>query len=103
MLNSHYPIVVDFYATWCGPCKRITPVILKFARNLNGKFKFLKVDVDKIKILAKMYEIKALPTVILFDKFGNAIESVTGTDGITVLLKNIEEDSSFYTIRYYVP
>jgi len=46
-----------------------------------------------------MYEIKALPTVILFDKLGNAIERVTGTDGITVLLKNIEKDSSLYTIR----
>jgi len=99
LLNSHYPIVVDFYATWCGPCKRIAPVIVNFARNLNGRVKFLKVDVDKIKILAEMYEIKALPTVILFDKLGNAIERVTGTDGITVLLKNIEKDSSLYTIR----
>lgn len=64
-LNTDMPVLVDFYATWCGPCKRIAPEIDKAAKDLSGKAKILKVDIDKLGKLADKYQIRSMPTVIV--------------------------------------
>ena len=83
-------VVVDFYATWCGPCKQLSPRIEASASQLNGKVKFLKVNVDKMGDLSKTYKIRAMPTVILFDAKGAILERKVGAEQISNLLKQLE-------------
>ena len=61
-------VLVDFFATWCGPCKRLAPIIDQIAAERAGKVKFVRVDVDESKDLAHKYNIDAMPTLVLFDK-----------------------------------
>ena len=68
VLNSDIPVLVDFFATWCGPCKRLAPIIDQIAAERAGKVKFVRVDVDESKDLAHKYNIDAMPTLVLFDK-----------------------------------
>src|ERR1700679_3097107 len=72
-------LFVDFYATWCGPCKRIEPELEKLCEEYNY-VKFLKVDVDKQKNLAGYYNIKAMPTFLLFDKTNKSYKPITGAN-----------------------
>jgi thioredoxin reductase (NADPH) len=88
-LKSDIPVVVDFYATWCGPCKKISPVLESFAGQLNGKVKFLKVNVDKLFEISSTYNIRAMPTVLLLDE-GTEVDRKVGTDQITDLLKQLQ-------------
>ena len=67
VLNADMPVVVDFYATWCGPCKMLSPVLEKLAAEFNGKAKFVKVNVDDAAELAATYSISGVPTLILFN------------------------------------
>lgn len=66
LINSDTPVLVDFYADWCGPCKMLSPVIEEVARETKGKAKVIKVDVDKNPQAAALYNVKGVPTVILF-------------------------------------
>jgi len=66
LINSPQPVLVDFYATWCGPCKTMAPILQDFARRNEGKVKVLKVDVDKSQQAAMQYRIQGVPTLILF-------------------------------------
>lgn len=84
------PVIIDFYATWCGPCKRVSPLIESTAHHLVGKVKFLKVNVDKLNDLSVSYHIQAMPTVLLLDSSGNELERKVGLDPITTLLKQLE-------------
>ena len=77
VLKSNLPVLVDFYATWCGPCKMIAPVISKIAEEYNGKVKVGKVNVDEENELAIKYQIQNIPTLILF-KDGKPINSLIG-------------------------
>lgn len=81
------PVIVDFYATWCGPCKRLAPLFESSASRLVGKVKFLKVNVDIVGDLSRSYRIKAMPTALLFDESGKVVERKTGTDEIADLLE----------------
>jgi thioredoxin reductase (NADPH) len=85
------PVAVDFYATWCPPCKKVAPVIEKFAASLSGKVKFYKVNVDRMPDLTVKYQIQAMPTVILFDESGAEVDRRVGPEEITNLLKQLEE------------
>ena len=71
------PAAVDFYATWCGPCRVLSPMLDKLAEPLAGKIKFFKVNVDESSALAQNFQIQAIPTVLLF-KDGKLVDRLTG-------------------------
>ncbi|MEQ9297469.1 MAG: thioredoxin [Cyclobacteriaceae bacterium] len=68
IINSPTPVLVDFYADWCGPCKMMAPILKEVADDMNGKMKVLKVDVDRNQKAAAKYGIRSIPTMILFQK-----------------------------------
>merc|ERR1712149_70146 len=72
-------VVVDFYATWCGPCKMIAPKLESMSKEMAGKVVFLKVDVDELEDLAAAQEVKAMPTFAFF-KGGKKLESFAGAN-----------------------
>lgn len=72
IINSDVPVLVDFYATWCGPCKAMAPYIEAIGKEVQGKARVLKIDVDKNQAVAEKYKIQAVPTLIIFKK-GNVV------------------------------
>lgn len=72
LIRSGKPVLVDFYAEWCGPCKAMGPVIKEVAKALEGKAKVIKVDIDKSEQAAQAYNVHAVPTFIIFKK-GNIV------------------------------
>ncbi len=77
VLQSTLPVVVDFYAHWCGPCKMLAPLLEQFAAEFQGRIKFTKADVDEAPNLATQYEITGVPTLMLFRQ-GRAVDSLVG-------------------------
>ena len=77
VIKSDIPVVVDFFATWCGPCKLIAPVLDQLAEEFNGTAKIVKLDVDQAKEIATNYDIKGVPTLIFF-KDGEIVDKVVG-------------------------
>lgn len=76
VLNSDMPVIVDFWASWCGPCKMLAPVIEELAKDLEGRVKVGKVNVDEQNELAAKYQIMSIPTVLLFKNGAVAATSV---------------------------
>lgn len=66
LINQNTPVIVDFYADWCGPCKAMAPVIAQVADELGEKAKVIKVDVDKNQAAAQKYGIRSIPTLLVF-------------------------------------
>lgn len=77
VLNSDKPVFVDFWATWCGPCKMLAPVIENVAQKLEGQVNIAKIDVDQNPQVSSMYGITNIPTMILFDK-GKPVGKLVG-------------------------
>ncbi|HOD41144.1 MAG TPA: thioredoxin [Candidatus Wallbacteria bacterium] len=73
VLKSGVPVVVDFFATWCGPCKMIAPLFEELAKEYEGKAKFVKVDIDESPNLASSYKVRGVPTLMVFK--GGGIKS----------------------------
>ena len=76
-LESSIPVVVDFYADWCGPCKMMSPVIEELAGDYEGKVKIGKVNTDENRAIASKYNIMSIPTII-FIKDGEVVETTVG-------------------------
>ncbi|MBN2446142.1 MAG: thioredoxin [Phycisphaerae bacterium] len=77
VLQANTPVLVDFWAEWCGPCVMLAPTIDELADLYAGKVKVGKVDVDKAQQLAMQYGVQNIPTVVLFDK-GEPVEKIVG-------------------------
>ena len=66
LIDSEVPVLVDFFATWCGPCKMLAPVLKEVKDSLGNRVTILKIDVDKNKELADQYRVRGVPTMLLF-------------------------------------
>ncbi|MFM7576857.1 MAG: thioredoxin, partial [Microcystaceae cyanobacterium] len=75
--HSDRPVLVDFYATWCGPCQMMAPILEQVSTQLQGRIQVVKIDSDKYPQLASQYGITALPTLVLF-KAGAVIHRIEG-------------------------
>ena len=68
IINGDKPVLVDFFATWCGPCQAMAPVIELLGKSLQGQARLLKIDIDKNKTVASQYQIQSVPTFLIFKK-----------------------------------
>ena len=89
VLNSDIPVLVDFYADWCGPCKMMMPVVEKMAEAYEGKVKVGKVNSDEEGELAQKYNIMSIPSFLII-KNGEVVDSAMGAMSMDVLAKKLD-------------
>lgn len=77
VLNSDIPVLVDFWAEWCGPCRMVGPIVEQLAQSLEGKVKVSKLNVDQNQEIAMKYNIQSIPSLVLF-KNGNEVARIIG-------------------------
>ena len=88
VLKSDLPVLVDFWAEWCGPCKMVSPIVDEISQELSDKLKVVKVNVDDAQDLAGSYQIMSIPTLLLF-KGGETVEQIVGAMPKDQLLEKI--------------
>ncbi|MGW0016176.1 thioredoxin [Streptomyces tendae] len=84
------PVVVDLWATWCGPCRMVSPALEQVARDLAGRIKLAKVDVDKNPLLSQRFEVQAVPTLLVLDR-GETVARQAGAAPAHVLRNWVEQ------------
>lgn len=77
VINSDKPVLIDFWAVWCGPCKLIAPTVEEVAKEYDGKFKVGKMDIDNNPNVAMKYGIRSIPTLLIF-KDGKVVDQIVG-------------------------
>lgn len=90
VLNSDQPVLVDFWAEWCGPCKALGPVLDELSNEVSGKAKIVKLNVDESRELAAKYGVRGIPTMIFF-KNGQIVSTLVGNQPKDVILKSINQ------------
>ncbi|HRZ41016.1 MAG TPA: thioredoxin [Candidatus Omnitrophota bacterium] len=88
VVHSAVPVLVDFYAEWCGPCKMLSPIVDQIADELQGKAKIVKIDVDQAQELAAKFNIMSIPNLLIF-KDGAVVEQLVGVMPKDQLLEKI--------------
>ena len=90
VINSSELTIVDFWAPWCGPCRKLGPVLDEVAKDFEGKLKVVKLNTDENLKTAKEYSVSGLPTLLIF-KEGKAVERLVGLMPKTTIVSNIEK------------
>ena len=89
LANSNVPVLVDFYATWCGPCQMMAPILEQVGAHLKNRVQVVKIDTDRYPGLATQYQIHALPTLALF-KNGQLVERIEGEMQAPQLVQHLQ-------------
>jgi len=89
VLESDVPVIVDFWAEWCAPCRHVAPIIEELATEYNGKAKMTKVDVDHNQQVAGSFGIRSIPTLLFF-KDGERVDQIIGTAPKKVITEKLE-------------
>ncbi|WP_034919550.1 thioredoxin [Gillisia sp. CAL575] len=92
IIKGETPVLVDFYADWCGPCKTLAPILIEAKSSLGDKVKIVKIDVDKNQELSSQYQVKGVPTLILF-KDGKQLWRQSGVVPKQEIVRIIESHS----------
>ena len=90
VLNSELPVLVDFWAEWCGPCKMVSPIVEDLSNEYNGKVKVAKLDVDSNPQTATNYGIRGIPTLLMF-KDGSAVDQIVGAVPKTQIAERLDK------------
>ncbi len=90
LINSDKPILIDFHATWCGPCKTLSPIIQEVKEEFGDKIRVIKIDVDKNTELTKKLEIMSMPTMMIF-KAGKNLWRTVGVQTKSAIASKVQE------------
>lgn len=90
VISAKTPVLVDFWAAWCSPCRMVAPIVDELATEYNGKVNFAKVNVDENRKLSEKYEIRSIPTLLVF-KDGKPVKQIVGLRSKGDLKKVLDE------------
>lgn len=90
LVQSGKPLVVDFWATWCGPCKRLAPIVEELATVYEGRVNIGKCDVEEAEELAVQFQVSSIPTLVFFDAQGQAVKRLVGLQAKPALIQQID-------------